>query len=130
MVRSPPAPPRKQRELSAADLMLATPCPKPFNRTGWVFEMKYDGFRVLAIKQGKLITLPYGKPAACGACPYPAAIEGQTRILRPAPCSKRELPPYADASASAIADVRIEVHPDHSVLRVRHPMRYWVDPAY
>ena len=47
----------KQKELSAADLMLACPCPKPFNRKGWVFEMKYDGFRVLAIKQGKLVKL-------------------------------------------------------------------------
>jgi bifunctional non-homologous end joining protein LigD len=29
--------------------MLATPAARPFNRPGWIFELKYDGFRVLAI---------------------------------------------------------------------------------
>lgn len=33
--------------------MLATPTAKPFSKAGWLFELKYDGFRVLAIKQGK-----------------------------------------------------------------------------
>jgi bifunctional non-homologous end joining protein LigD len=30
--------------------MLATPANKPFDRLGWLFELKYDGFRVLAIR--------------------------------------------------------------------------------
>lgn len=30
--------------------MLATPAARPFNRPGWIFELKYDGFRVLAIR--------------------------------------------------------------------------------
>ena len=33
--------------------MLATPAEKPFDRPGWLFELKYDGFRVLAIHQGE-----------------------------------------------------------------------------
>ena len=32
--------------------MLATPASKPFDRAGWIFELKYDGFRVLAIRNG------------------------------------------------------------------------------
>ena len=32
--------------------MLATPANKAFNRLGWLFELKYDGFRVLAIRRG------------------------------------------------------------------------------
>ena len=48
---------RPTKELSARDLMLASPHPGPFDRKGWVFEMKYDGFRVLAIKQGQLVRL-------------------------------------------------------------------------
>jgi ATP-dependent DNA ligase len=28
--------------------MLAKPGSKPFDRLGWIFELKYDGFRVLA----------------------------------------------------------------------------------
>jgi bifunctional non-homologous end joining protein LigD len=38
--------------VSHLDLMLATSAAKPFDRPGWVFELKYDGFRVLAIRQG------------------------------------------------------------------------------
>jgi bifunctional non-homologous end joining protein LigD len=30
--------------------MLATAASKPFDRPGWIFELKYDGFRVLAIR--------------------------------------------------------------------------------
>lgn len=32
--------------------MLATRAKKPFDRPGWLFELKYDGFRVLAIRRG------------------------------------------------------------------------------
>ena len=35
------------------DLMLCTATGKPFTRSGWLFELKYDGFRVLIVKQGK-----------------------------------------------------------------------------
>jgi ATP-dependent DNA ligase len=31
------------------DFMLASPSSKPFDRSGWIFEFKYDGLRVLAI---------------------------------------------------------------------------------
>lgn len=37
--------------------MLATLVDKPFDRSGWVYEEKYDGFRILAYKEGKRVTL-------------------------------------------------------------------------
>jgi bifunctional non-homologous end joining protein LigD len=37
--------------------MLATLVRKPFNRPGWVYEEKYDGFRILAYKEGPRVTL-------------------------------------------------------------------------
>jgi bifunctional non-homologous end joining protein LigD len=37
-------------DLAAIELMLATNHP-PFSREGWLFEFKYDGYRVLANKQ-------------------------------------------------------------------------------
>ncbi|HET9947567.1 MAG TPA: DNA ligase D [Longimicrobiales bacterium] len=40
----------KRREVRAADvsLMLATSRDEPFSRAGWIFELKYDGYRLLA----------------------------------------------------------------------------------
>ncbi len=37
--------------------MLATLVDKPFSRPGWVYEEKYDGYRILAYKEGKKVTL-------------------------------------------------------------------------
>lgn len=37
--------------------MLATLVPKPFDQPGWVYEEKYDGFRILAYKEGAKVTL-------------------------------------------------------------------------
>ena len=37
--------------------MLATLVPAPFHRAGWVYEEKYDGYRILAYKEGQDVTL-------------------------------------------------------------------------
>jgi bifunctional non-homologous end joining protein LigD len=37
--------------------MLATLVDKPFEQRGWVYEEKYDGYRILAYKEGKKVTL-------------------------------------------------------------------------
>lgn len=37
--------------------MLATRVPEPFHRPGWVYEEKYDGFRIVAYKEGSRVTL-------------------------------------------------------------------------
>jgi len=37
--------------------MLATLTPEPFHRPGWVSEEKYDGYRILAYKEGRNVTL-------------------------------------------------------------------------
>lgn len=34
------------------DLMLAAKAAKPFDRPGWIFQLKYDGFPVLAVRDG------------------------------------------------------------------------------
>jgi len=45
----------KERVLRADDveLMLATAREEPFTRDGWVFELKYDGYRLLAERKGR-----------------------------------------------------------------------------
>jgi len=37
--------------------MLATLVDEPFDRPGWVYEEKYDGYRILAYKEGSRVTL-------------------------------------------------------------------------
>jgi bifunctional non-homologous end joining protein LigD len=37
--------------------MLATLVREPFDKTGWVYEEKYDGYRILAYKEGRRVTL-------------------------------------------------------------------------
>lgn len=37
--------------------MLATLVKEPFDRPGWVYEEKYDGYRILAYKEGEKVTL-------------------------------------------------------------------------
>ena len=37
--------------------MLATLVPEPFDAPGWVYEEKYDGYRILAYKEGDRVTL-------------------------------------------------------------------------
>jgi bifunctional non-homologous end joining protein LigD len=45
----------RQRTVRADDveLMLATAAEEPFTREGWVFELKYDGYRLLAERTGR-----------------------------------------------------------------------------
>lgn len=39
------------------DLAMLAPTARPFNRPGWIFELKYDGFRVLAGRRDKEVRL-------------------------------------------------------------------------
>ena len=45
--------------------MLATLVQKPFHKPGWIYEEKYDGYRILAYKEGDRVTLsiPFDAPA-------------------------------------------------------------------
>jgi bifunctional non-homologous end joining protein LigD len=45
----------RAREVRASEvsLMLATPAEDPFSREGWLFELKYDGYRLLAERRGR-----------------------------------------------------------------------------
>jgi bifunctional non-homologous end joining protein LigD len=43
--------------ITHADLCIATKAEQPFDREGWIFELKYDGFRMLAARRGKLVSL-------------------------------------------------------------------------
>ena len=44
---------------ATAKLMLAQTAPEPFSRKGWLFELKYDGFRMIAARDGDRPYLRY-----------------------------------------------------------------------
>jgi bifunctional non-homologous end joining protein LigD len=48
---------RSVLEILHTDLMLATTAPRAFTADGWLFELKYDGFRILVLKEGKAVRL-------------------------------------------------------------------------
>ncbi len=90
--------PRAVVDPRALPLMLAERTPAPFSREGWIFEIKYDGFRMLAAKTGdqgkgtEPILLSRNRldltPAfpeiarALGALPYPSLLfDGEITVL-------------------------------------------------
>jgi bifunctional non-homologous end joining protein LigD len=77
--------------ISYKDLPAPTLVRAPFTRAGWVFELKYDGFRVLAGKDGGQVTLlsrrgtnllpNYPEVAACLRTLPDLAIDGELVVL-------------------------------------------------
>jgi bifunctional non-homologous end joining protein LigD len=61
--------------------MLATLAREPFRRKGWVFEEKYDGYRITAYKEGSKVQL-ISRNAIDRASHYPQVAEA-IRALRP-----------------------------------------------
>jgi len=52
------APPRAV-QLADVDFQLASRVPRAFTRSGWWFELKYDGYRILAERRGDHVRLRY-----------------------------------------------------------------------
>jgi bifunctional non-homologous end joining protein LigD len=61
--------------------MLATLAREPFHRQGWVFEEKYDGYRIVAYKEGRQVRL-FSRNAIDRSARYPQIADAM-RALRP-----------------------------------------------
>ena len=74
-----------QRDISprAQPLMLATLVDRPFSGKGWLFEVKYDGIRILAFRDGQTVEL-YGRSGQAFTTRYPEII----RALRALPLDR------------------------------------------
>lgn len=59
--------------------MLATLVQAPFDRPGWIFEEKYDGYRILAYKESEVVTL-LSRNGKDRTGSYPAIAEAIGRI--------------------------------------------------
>ena len=62
--------------------MLASVAREPFDRKGWVYEEKYDGYRIMAYKEGRKVQL-FSRNDIDRAARYPQ-IADAIRALRPA----------------------------------------------
>src|SRR5262245_22150965 len=51
--------PEREVGLADVDFQLAVRAQRPFTRTGWWFELKYDGYRILAERRGTEVRLRY-----------------------------------------------------------------------
>ena len=49
--------PKALPAITSRDLMLATPAKRPVSQPGWIYELKYDGFRCLIVKSGPMVRL-------------------------------------------------------------------------
>jgi bifunctional non-homologous end joining protein LigD len=59
--------------------MLATLVDEPFDRPGWVYEEKYDGYRILAYKEGAKVTL-YSRNAKDRTATFPEIARDVARL--------------------------------------------------
>lgn len=62
--------------------MLATLVPEPFHHPGWVYEEKYDGYRILAYKEGDRVTL-YSRNAKDRTATFPHIARALERLPDP-----------------------------------------------
>jgi bifunctional non-homologous end joining protein LigD len=75
--------PRAEVRAEQVELMLAELRERPFSSPGWLFELKYDGFRALAVRDEGRARLVYRSGADATAI-YPDL----SRALRSLPCSR------------------------------------------
>ncbi len=85
--------------------MLASLAREPFNRKGWVFEEKYDGYRITAYKEGNKVQL-ISRNAIDRAARYPKiadAIRALAAVDTRARRRSRGLRPQARFTLSIVA---------------------------
>jgi bifunctional non-homologous end joining protein LigD len=51
--------PERDVRLADVDFQLASRAPRAFTRSGWWFELKFDGYRILAERRGRDVRLRY-----------------------------------------------------------------------
>ncbi len=71
--------PRRLVDPRSLPLMLATAADRPFSRAGWIYELKYDGYRLVAAKEGGSVFLRYRRGGDVTAL-YPELVRALRRL--------------------------------------------------
>ena len=69
-------------DLPAIDLMHPTQVARPFHRAGWVYEEKYDGWRMLARKHGRDVRI-VSRAGRDHTRRFPALVAAVARLAPP-----------------------------------------------
>lgn len=117
-LRAPPGEvlPREQ------PVMLASPAARPFSAAGWLFEIKYDGVRVLAWREGERVEL-YGRSGQAFTARYPEV----ARALRGLPVERfvldGEVVALDEAGRPSFQRLQARMHltSPHDIERARTP---------
>lgn len=70
---------RRRVDPRSLPLMLATASDRPFSRPGWIYELKYDGYRLVAAKEGGSVFLRYRRGSDVTAL-YPELARALRRL--------------------------------------------------
>ena len=87
-------PPRAEVDAAGVSVMKPETSDKPFSRSGWIFELKYDGFRALIERRGGVARIFYRSgrgvtsifpeiAAAAAALPFDLVLDGEIVIVDP-----------------------------------------------
>ncbi|MBX5481223.1 MAG: DNA ligase D [Myxococcaceae bacterium] len=115
--------PRARVDPRTVELMLAETADAPFSRPGWLFELKYDGFRMVAAREDGKATLRYRRgnevsrtfpelAVAVKALAYDCVLDGELVVL-----DERGLPSFGRLQQRT----QLEREADIARMQVTHP---------
>ena len=107
--------------------MLATLVDEPFHRPGWVYEEKYDGYRILAYKEGSGVTLLSAKRARPDV-DIRRDRRGRRPAARPDPAARRRSRGLRPASRLPVSTPAAGLGPPR-LRRLRRPVPQRPRPA-
>jgi ATP-dependent DNA ligase len=73
--------PRQAVSAGQVKVMLAEIREEPFSAQGWIFELKHDGFRLLAAREQGRARLVYRRGQTCARCAAPAQVLSETNAV-------------------------------------------------
>lgn len=84
--------PKRPVDIRGLNLMLAETSERPFSKKGWIFELKYDGYRLLGARNGGVASLRYRRgndvtssfpelSRGLSALPYDVLLDGELVVL-------------------------------------------------
>ena len=101
--------PRGEVRADRVSHMLATPAEEPFSREGWVFEIKYDGVRVIAERRGEDVRM-FGRSGEDITARYPEIADALRGLAVQHAVLDGEIVAYDDSGRPSFASLQRRMH--------------------